>query len=129
MEFPAGITNCTEYLHPNIQKTSKIALWFLINRHPVTAIGALQNGRVVASFGTGHLRVFNAETGDLIYSIGAHARWITAMDVCPAMDFVSIAFVQSIILVKVITAAEDGYIFVWKIDKEVSEHFMANCKR
>ena len=38
-------------------------------------------GLIVASYGDGHLRVFDMETGRMYVEVAAHARWINALDV------------------------------------------------
>ena len=45
-----------------------------------TSLG-LWKGLIVASYGDGHLRVFDMETGRMFIEVAAHARWINALDV------------------------------------------------
>lgn len=37
---------------------------------------------IIGGFATGHIRVFSASSGAVCIEVCAHARWISAMDIC-----------------------------------------------
>jgi len=37
---------------------------------------------IIGGFATGHIRVFSASSGAVCIEACAHARWISAMDIC-----------------------------------------------
>jgi len=37
---------------------------------------------IIGGFATGHIRVFSASSGAMCIEACAHARWISAMDIC-----------------------------------------------
>lgn len=43
----------------------------------------LWKGTVVAGYGTGQIRIYEAVTGILHADINAHARWINSLDIAP----------------------------------------------
>ncbi|XP_077554966.1 WD repeat-containing protein 54-like [Haemaphysalis longicornis] len=63
---------------------------------------------VLASYGTGELRVFSTRSFQLMAEAVAHARWITAIDVAPDTGLA-------------LSVAEDSYVRVWQLDRE-GEH-------
>lgn len=44
----------------------------------------LWNGIIAAGYGNGQIRLYEAATGSLRAQVGAHARWIYALDLAPA---------------------------------------------
>lgn len=44
---------------------------------------------IIAGYGSGHVRIFNVETGVIKVEIAAHAKWINAIDVAEVADLVS----------------------------------------
>lgn len=44
---------------------------------------------IIAGYGSGHVRIFNIETGAIKVEIAAHAKWINAIDVAESADLVS----------------------------------------
>lgn len=69
--------------------------------YPCSSVGQFRD-TVIGSYGSGHIRVFSADTGKIRAEVTAHARWITAMDIAPANGLV-------------VTASEDTYVKVWQI--------------
>ena len=53
----------------------------------------LWNDVIIAAYGSGHVRLFNAATGRISAEAAAHARWITALDVTPKTGIVSWLFI------------------------------------
>lgn len=49
----------------------------------------LWKGTVVAGYGTGQIRLYEAVTGILHAEINAHARWIYSLDIAPFSGLVS----------------------------------------
>lgn len=49
----------------------------------------LWKGAVVAGYGTGQIRIYEAVTGILHAEINAHARWIYSLDIAPFSGLVS----------------------------------------
>ncbi|XP_052523177.1 WD repeat-containing protein 54 [Tympanuchus pallidicinctus] len=96
----------------------------LLNRIPAFGWSCssvrLWNGIVAAGYGNGQIRLYDAATGSLRAEVGAHARWIYALDLAPASG-------------KLLSGAEDSFVHVWKLsrnpdtdDVEV-EHCHAEC--
>lgn len=63
---------------------------------------ALLDGLLVATYGSGHLRVFDLASGQIRAQATAHARWITALDVAVDSGLV-------------LTAGEDARVKVWSL--------------
>lgn len=57
---------------------------------------------IIASYGSGHVRVFNAETGTIKVEISAHAKWINAIDIADQAGLL-------------LTSSEDSYVRVWNL--------------
>lgn len=49
----------------------------------------LWKGTVVAGYGTGQIRLYEAVTGILHAEVSAHARWIYSLDIAPFSGMVS----------------------------------------
>lgn len=49
----------------------------------------LWKGTVVAGYGTGQIRLYEAVTGILHAEVNAHARWIYSLDIAPFSGLVS----------------------------------------
>lgn len=49
----------------------------------------LWKGTVVAGYGTGQIRLYEAVTGILHAEVSAHARWIYSLDIAPFSGLVS----------------------------------------
>ncbi|XP_020627702.1 WD repeat-containing protein 54-like [Orbicella faveolata] len=64
---------------------------------------------IIGGFATGHIRVFSASSGAMCIEACAHARWISAMDICLEAGLL-------------ISASEDSFVRVWKLS--VNEHPM-----
>uniref|UniRef100_A0A803YMA7 WD repeat-containing protein 54 beta-propeller domain-containing protein n=1 Tax=Meleagris gallopavo TaxID=9103 RepID=A0A803YMA7_MELGA len=80
----------------------------------------LWNGIVAAGYGNGQIRLYEAATGSLRAEVGAHARWIYALDLAPATG-------------KLLSGAEDSFVHVWKLSRNPDtddveiEHCHAEC--
>lgn len=53
----------------------------------------LWKGTVVAGYGTGQIRVYEAVTGILHVEINAHARWIYSLDIAPFSGLVNLLLI------------------------------------
>ncbi|KAL7391881.1 hypothetical protein ABVT39_016199 [Epinephelus coioides] len=62
----------------------------------------LWKGTVVAGYGTGQIRLYEAVTGILHAEINAHARWIYSLDIAPFSGLL-------------LSAAEDSLVRVWHL--------------
>uniref|UniRef100_H3DDC0 WD repeat domain 54 n=1 Tax=Tetraodon nigroviridis TaxID=99883 RepID=H3DDC0_TETNG len=62
----------------------------------------LWKGAVVAGYGTGQIRIYEAVTGILHAEINAHARWIYSLDIAPFSGLL-------------LSAAEDSLVRVWHL--------------
>uniref|UniRef100_A0A7N8XKN4 WD repeat domain 54 n=1 Tax=Mastacembelus armatus TaxID=205130 RepID=A0A7N8XKN4_9TELE len=62
----------------------------------------LWKGTVVAGYGTGQIRVYEAVTGILHAEVNAHARWIYSLDIAPFSGLL-------------LSAAEDSLVRVWHL--------------
>eukprot|EP00760_Papus_ankaliazontas_P039043 PhM_4_TR9473/c2_g2_i1/m.2172 len=67
-----------------------------------TSVCITSNGFVAAAFGSGHVRLFNAENGALCLEIGAHGRWVNGMTYSATKN-------------ELVTASEDMLLCSWKI--------------
>ncbi|XP_039254440.2 WD repeat-containing protein 54-like [Styela clava] len=76
------------------------------SRYPCTALCLLNDGLLAASYYTGHIRIFDAPTQEMLAEITAHVAPISSMDCYNARG-------HSILL----SASEDTYLRVWKISK------------
>ena len=56
----------------------------------------LWKGTVVAGYGTGQIRLYEAVTGILHAEVNAHARWIYSLDIAPFSGLVSCIIQQDI---------------------------------
>lgn len=80
----------------------------------------LWNGIIAAGYGNGQIRLYEAATGSLRAQVGAHARWIYALDLAPATG-------------KLLSGAEDSFVHVWKLSRSPDtddveiEHCHAEC--
>ena len=71
---------------------------------PVTTLAIwnrIEKGVIVAGYGSGHLRVFSANSGAIVAEATAHAGWITGMDLANASGLLA-------------TCSEDGFVRVSK---------------
>ena len=59
-----------------------------VGRYPCSSLGWFKN-TVLASYGSGHLRLYSADTGGLHVEATAHGKWITAVDVAHSNGLVS----------------------------------------
>ncbi|XP_062991915.1 WD repeat-containing protein 54 [Elgaria multicarinata webbii] len=80
----------------------------------------LWKGLIAAGYGNGLIRLYEAASGTLQAEVGAHARWIYALDVAPLSG-------------KLLSAAEDSFVQVWRLshnpdteDVEI-EHCHGEC--
>ncbi|KAF7252372.1 WD repeat-containing protein 54 [Varanus komodoensis] len=64
----------------------------------------LWNGVIVAGYGNGQIRLYEAASGTLRAEVNAHARWIYALDLAPHSG-------------KLLSAAEDSFVQVWKLSR------------
>ncbi|XP_048365147.1 WD repeat-containing protein 54 [Sphaerodactylus townsendi] len=62
----------------------------------------LWNGVIVAGYGSGQIRLYEAASGTLRAEVAAHARWIYALDLAPLSG-------------KLLSAAEDSFVAVWEL--------------
>ncbi|KAE8292303.1 WD repeat-containing protein 54 [Larimichthys crocea] len=62
----------------------------------------LWKGTVVAGYGTGQIRLYEAVTGILHAEVNAHARWIYSLDIAPFSGLL-------------LSAAEDSLVRVWHL--------------
>ncbi|KAL8206435.1 UNVERIFIED_CONTAM: hypothetical protein K2H54_003066 [Gekko kuhli] len=62
----------------------------------------LWNGVIVAGYGSGQIRLYEAASGTLRAEVAAHARWIYALDVAPLSG-------------KLLSGAEDSFVTVWRL--------------
>ncbi|CAG5922352.1 unnamed protein product [Menidia menidia] len=62
----------------------------------------LWKGTVVAGYGTGLIRLYEAITGILHAEVNAHARWIYSLDIAPFSGLL-------------LSAAEDSFVRVWNV--------------
>ncbi|XP_067006712.2 WD repeat-containing protein 54 [Anabrus simplex] len=60
---------------------------------------------ILAAYGSGHIRMFEAKFGSILCEVSAHARWITALDLAPDKGVL-------------LSVSEDSCAKVWGIDKE-----------
>lgn len=83
----------------------------------------LWKGTVVAGYGTGQIRVYEAVTGILHAEVNAHARWIYSLDIAPFSGLVSDMSLLLIvsdtadrpIVLQLLSAAEDSLVRVWHL--------------
>uniref|UniRef100_A0A8C7SYQ7 WD repeat domain 54 n=1 Tax=Oncorhynchus mykiss TaxID=8022 RepID=A0A8C7SYQ7_ONCMY len=73
----------------------------LLNKIPDKAI-ELWKGTVVAGYGTGQIRLYEAVTGIVHAEVNAHARWIYSLDIAPFSGLL-------------LSAAEDSLVRVWDL--------------
>lgn len=69
--------------------------------YPCTSLAGINN-TVIGAYGSGHIRLFDFLTGDIIYEISAHAGWINSIDVASQTSVI-------------ISAGEDSFIRLWKL--------------
>ncbi|XP_068167428.1 WD repeat-containing protein 54 [Antennarius striatus] len=62
----------------------------------------LWKGTVVAGYGTGQIRLYEAVTGILHAEVNAHARWIYSLDIAPSTGLL-------------LSGAEDSFVRVWHL--------------
>ncbi|NP_001003630.2 WD repeat-containing protein 54 isoform X2 [Danio rerio] len=62
----------------------------------------LWKGTVIAGYGTGQIRLYEAVTGILHAEVNAHARWIYSLDIAPFTGLL-------------LSAAEDSWVRVWHL--------------
>ncbi|KAM4636215.1 WD repeat-containing protein 54 [Discoglossus pictus] len=80
----------------------------------------LWDGVIVAAYGNGQIRVYDAESGTLHAEVDAHARWIYALDIAPDTG-------------KLLSAAEDSFVQIWQLSRSVEsgsmevEHRHSEC--
>lgn len=95
----------------------------------------LWNGIVAAGYGNGQIRLYDAATGGLRAEVGAHARWIYALDLAPASGKVRRAahgagrglravggigppcHGLSAAPLQLLSGAEDSFVHVWKLSR------------
>ncbi|XP_060103213.1 WD repeat-containing protein 54 [Heteronotia binoei] len=78
----------------------------------------LWNGVIVAGYGSGHIRLYEAASGTLRAEVAAHARWIYALDVAPLSG-------------KLLSGAEDSFVEVWGLayNPDTEEIEIKHCQR
>lgn len=69
---------------------------------------------VVAAFGSGHLRIYEAANLALRTEVAAHSRWITGLDVAS----------DSLLLV---SCSEDSTFSVWQLNSEEENKVWKDC--
>eukprot|EP00112_Aurelia_sp_Birch-Aquarium-sp1_P009986 Seg2155.6 transcript_id=Seg2155.6/GoldUCD/mRNA.D3Y31 product="WD repeat-containing protein 54" protein_id=Seg2155.6/GoldUCD/D3Y31 len=69
--------------------------------YPCSSLSVMKN-LVIGAYGTGHIRIFNLETGSMLCEVSAHSRWINAIDVCKKNGMI-------------VSASEDTHVKVWKL--------------
>lgn len=75
---------------------------------PVTSAQSKEN-TVYVSFGSGLIRIYNADNLEKLFDVWAHSRWITSLAVHPTKNFL-------------ISGSEDGCVNVWRVENEVAIH-------
>ncbi|XP_013393021.1 WD repeat-containing protein 54 isoform X2 [Lingula anatina] len=63
---------------------------------------AVWKNMVVGGYGSGHLRLYNTDTGNLAAEVTAHARWINAVDVAKNTGLL-------------LSVSEDSFIRIWQL--------------
>ncbi|XP_061439728.1 WD repeat-containing protein 54 isoform X2 [Rhineura floridana] len=96
----------------------------LVNKIPASECTCssvkLWNGIIAAGYGNGQIRLYEAASGTLRAEVSAHARWIYALDLAPLSG-------------KLLSAAEDSFVHVWKLSPSQDaegiaiEHCQAEC--
>ncbi|KAM4809353.1 WD repeat-containing protein 54 [Rhinophrynus dorsalis] len=80
----------------------------------------LWDGVIVAAYGSGQIRVYDAATGALNVEVDAHARWIYTLDIAPESG-------------KLLSGAEDSFVQIWQLTRSVEsgtievEHRHSEC--
>ncbi|XP_077992745.1 WD repeat-containing protein 54-like [Glandiceps talaboti] len=64
----------------------------------------LFNDYVAGAYGSGHIRIFDVNSGNVQVEICAHAKWINAMDIAPSAGLL-------------VSASEDSFVRVWEVRK------------
>lgn len=73
----------------------------------------LWKGTVVAGYGTGQIRLYEAVTGILHAEVNAHARWIYSLDIAPFSGLVSCRIkVYCVIHFLIVTHGSTRVVFV-----------------
>jgi len=70
--------------------------------HPCSSV-RLWKTSLVAAYGSGHVRIFNTETGHIKLEVAAHAKWINAIDIAEESG-------------TLLTSSEDSYVRVWDLN-------------
>ncbi|MGH0190837.1 UNVERIFIED_CONTAM: hypothetical protein FKN15_051414 [Acipenser sinensis] len=66
-------------------------------------------GIVIAGYGSGQIRLYDALSGMVHAEVNAHARWIYALDIAPDSG-------------KLLSGAEDSLVRIWKLSKSPESH-------
>ncbi|KAK1174146.1 WD repeat-containing protein 54-like [Acipenser oxyrinchus oxyrinchus] len=66
-------------------------------------------GIVIAGYGSGQIRLYDALSGVVYAEVNAHARWIYALDIAPDSG-------------KLLSGAEDSLVRIWKLSKSPESH-------
>ncbi|RXM93052.1 WD repeat-containing protein 54 [Acipenser ruthenus] len=66
-------------------------------------------GIVIAGYGSGQIRLYDALSGVVHAEVNAHARWIYALDIAPDSG-------------KLLSGAEDSLVRIWKLSKSPESH-------
>lgn len=65
-----------------------VSLFIILCRATCSSL-CLYKNLVIGGYGTGHIRIFDTQKGNLMTEICAHAKWIHAMDLAPSVGLVS----------------------------------------
>ncbi|GAB6022817.1 WD repeat-containing protein 54 [Chamberlinius hualienensis] len=74
---------------------------FDLYRSSVTVVNIWKTW-IAAAYGSGHLRLFDLKTRQLLAEVTAHAKWITGMDIAQSTGLI-------------LTVSEDTFIRVWEV--------------
>lgn len=61
--------------------------FFLFTSFPCSSL-CFYKDFIIGGFATGHIRVFSASSGAMCIEACAHARWISAIDICLEAELV-----------------------------------------
>ena len=87
----------------DIHNAFEIRCKFPGSRFPCTSL-CIRDDTVMASYSTGHIRVFNATSCEMTIEIAAHLRNVTALALHPSMDLLA-------------SVGEDQFLLIWRIPR------------
>ncbi|XP_023335080.1 WD repeat-containing protein 54 [Eurytemora carolleeae] len=80
----------------------KLADWVGFPINTLSIWNRYKEGLIIAGYGSGHIRMFNIETGNIVCELTAHSGWITGMDLASGSGLL-------------LTCSEDSYVRVWQL--------------